>query len=199
MSKAQYIAHTLLIHYRIPVSAPFPLFKWPQCSVRRSHAFSSSRKDLTLVCAFFPTGNWSLLPGGRWHPGGPDDPAQAIRACHCCLQAQHRQVRGRPSADPGISGVWQQTHQLHHGGTGQWQHITFFSVSSQLLHNLLQTWKSILINCSKRLPYMDRGCLSVHLSTSTAHPGWMGAAAHNHRSNHQWDWDPDPDPRCQRH
>lgn len=63
------------------------------------------QKDFDLATCLLPTGNWPLLPGGRWHPGGPDDPAQAIRACHCCLQAQHRQVGGRPSANPGISGV----------------------------------------------------------------------------------------------
>lgn len=43
-------------------------------------------------------------------------------------------------------------------------------------------------------------CLHVcSVTTSTAYPCRVGAAPHNHRSNHQRDWDPDPDPWCQRH
>lgn len=120
-----------LIHYGI-LQTLYVLnlfsFSFPFLNCHSIQCFLFFQKDFDLGVCLLPTGNWPLLPGGRWHPGGPDDPAQAIRACHCCLQAQHRQVGGRPSADSGISGVWQQTHQLHHGGTGQWQYFTFFFV-----------------------------------------------------------------------
>lgn len=86
-----------------------------QC-VETTHSYTLYCFNACSCGCLINTGDRSLLSGDRWNSGGSDDSAEAVRACDCQLQTQHRQTRGRPPAHPGVPYIRQQAYQLHNGG-----------------------------------------------------------------------------------
>lgn len=116
----------------------FSLFGLLQYTVRRSHAFSSSRKTLTLVRAFFPQeiGRCSLEVGGTL-----EDQMTQLK------QFEHVIVAYKPNIDKleGDHQLIQESlvfdnkhtnYTMEVQGSGNTSHISLFG--SKILHNLLQ-------------------------------------------------------------
>lgn len=65
---------------------------------------------------FANTGDWPHFNRDARDSGGPAQPLAAVWEKHCELQTKDRPVGRRPPTDPGGAYLWQQAHQLHHGG-----------------------------------------------------------------------------------